>query len=40
MALGTPKTQKYKIGTAEVRVGPLSLAGKLTQSHSWASWTT
>lgn len=32
--LGSPKTTKYSIGTAEVRIGPLSLANKLTQAHS------
>lgn len=34
MALGDPMTRKYQIGTAEVRVGPLSDANKLTQKHS------
>lgn len=34
MALGAPQTAKYKIGTAEVRVGTLSNANKLTQSFS------
>lgn len=34
MALGTPQTNKFKIGTAEVRIGPLSSANKLKQSHS------
>ena len=32
--LGSPKTTKFSIGTAEVRIGPLSLANKLTQAHS------
>lgn len=32
--LGSPQTNKFAIGTAEVRVGPLTLANKLTQSHS------
>lgn len=32
--LGSPRTRKTRIGTSEVRVGPLSLANKLTQSHS------
>lgn len=34
MALGSPKTNKYKIGTAEVRVGILTNANKLTPSFS------
>lgn len=34
MKIGSPRTNKFKIGTAEVRVGPLSLAGQLTQAHS------
>lgn len=32
--LGSPITQKFPIGTAELRVGPLSAAGRLTQAHS------
>lgn len=32
--LGSPKTTKFSIGTAEVRIGPMSLANKLTQAHS------
>lgn len=32
--LGTARTKKFQIGTAELRVGPLSLANKLTQAHS------
>ena len=32
--LGAPQTTKFQIGTAEVRIGPLSLANKLTQAHS------
>jgi hypothetical protein len=34
MPLGSPQTNKYKIGTAEVRIGPLADANKLTQAHS------
>jgi len=34
MSLGTPRTNKFKIGTAEVRIGPLTSANKLTQAHS------
>jgi hypothetical protein len=34
MALGPPKTNKYKIGTFELRIGPLNKAGKLTSAHS------
>lgn len=34
MALGAPQTSKYKIGTAEVRIGALSNANKLTQAFS------
>ena len=34
MALGAPQTNKYKIGTAEVRVGVLTNANKLTQAFS------
>lgn len=32
--LGAPVTKKFSIGTAEVRVGPMSSAGRLIQSHS------
>ena len=32
--LGIAQTTKFSIGTAEVRIGPLSSANKLTQSHS------
>lgn len=32
--LGSAKTSRYQIGTAELRVGPMSLANKLTQAHS------
>lgn len=32
--LGTPKTRKFQIGTSEVRLGPMSMANKLTQAHS------
>jgi len=32
--LGSPVTKKFQIGTAELRIGPLSAAGKLTQAHS------
>lgn len=32
--LGSPQTEKFEIGTAEVRVGPLTAAMKLTQAHS------
>jgi len=32
--LGSPVTNKYMLGSVELRVGPLSLAGKLTQQHS------
>lgn len=32
--LGAPQTTKFQIGTAEVRVGVLSSANKLTQAHS------
>lgn len=34
MALGQAKTNRFQIGTAELRVGPLSAARKLTQAHS------
>lgn len=34
MALGQPVTKEFSIGTAELRVGPLSSAGHLTQAHS------
>lgn len=33
-SLGAPRTQKFNIGTAEVRVGPMSLANKLTEANS------
>jgi hypothetical protein len=32
--LGSPVTNLFEIGTAEVRVGPLSMANKLTQAYS------
>lgn len=32
--LGSPKTTKFSIGTAEVRIGPMTLANKLTQANS------
>lgn len=32
--LGAPQTTKFQIGTAEVRIGPLTSAMKLTQAHS------
>lgn len=32
--LGSAQTQKFSIGTAEVRVGPMSAAGRLTQANS------
>lgn len=32
-SLGAAKTGKFAIGTAELRVGPLSLAGKLNRKH-------
>ena len=34
MALGSPITSKFSIGTAELRVGPLASANKLLDSHS------
>lgn len=34
MSLGKAQTAKFLIGTAELRVGPLSKAGALTASHS------
>lgn len=34
MSLGQAKTNRFQIGTAELRVGPLANAGKLTQAHS------
>jgi hypothetical protein len=34
MPLGAAKTKKYKIGTAEMRIGPLASANKLIQAHS------
>lgn len=33
-SLGAPRTRKFPIGTAELRIGPLSLANKLTAAHS------
>lgn len=32
--LGSPQTSKYSIGTAELRIGPMTSALKLTQAHS------
>lgn len=32
--LGSAKTSKFAIGTAELRIGPLTSAGLLTQAHS------
>lgn len=32
--LGAPQTTKFQIGTAEVRLGAMTLANKLTQAHS------
>ena len=32
--LGSAVTNKFSIGTAELRIGPVSLAGQLTQAHS------
>lgn len=34
MALGTAVTDKFHIGNAELRIGPMTLANKLTQTHS------
>lgn len=34
MPLGSPITTKFSIGTAELRIGPLSSANKLLDSHS------
>lgn len=34
MSLGQAKTNRFQIGTAELRVGPLSAARMLTQAHS------
>ncbi len=34
MSLGQARTNRFNIGTAELRVGPLSASGKLTQKHS------
>jgi hypothetical protein len=34
MSIGAPITKKFKIGTFEVRIGPLSKAGLLTPEHS------
>lgn len=33
-ALGSAKTNKFIIGTFEFRIGPMNLAGRLTQNHS------
>lgn len=32
--LGAPQTTKFQIGTAEVRIGPMASAMRLTQAHS------
>jgi hypothetical protein len=32
--LGSPQTAKFRIGTVEARIGPLTLANKLLQTHS------
>ncbi len=34
MALGSPVTNKFSIGTAELRIGPLTDANKLLDTHS------
>lgn len=34
MPLGSPQTNKFSIGTAELRIGPLSLANKLLPANS------
>lgn len=34
MPLGSPVTNKFSIGTAELRIGPLTDANKLTAAHS------
>lgn len=34
MSLGSARTRKFPIGTAELRIGPLSLANRLTAAHS------
>lgn len=34
MSLGQARTNRFQIGTAELRVGPLTAAAKLTQAHS------
>jgi hypothetical protein len=34
MSLGSPITNKFSIGTAELRIGPLASANKLLDSHS------
>lgn len=34
MALGSPQSNKFQIGTAELRIGPLTSAMKLLQTHS------
>jgi len=32
--VGSPVTNKFPIGTAELRIGPMASAGRLTQAHS------
>ena len=34
MSLASAKTGKFHIGTSELRIGPLNMAGKLTDAHS------
>jgi hypothetical protein len=34
MPLGSPVTNKFSIGTAELRIGPMSIANQLLPSHS------
>ncbi|MCB0385141.1 MAG: hypothetical protein KDD43_07090 [Bdellovibrionales bacterium] len=34
MSLGSPVTSKFNIGTAELRVGPMSVANQLTEAYS------
>ena len=34
MALGSPQTDKFPIGTAEIRIAPLALAMKQMPAHS------
>lgn len=34
MAIGTPVSNKFQIGNAEIRLGPMTLANKLRQEHS------